>query len=200
MPNTLDGLYAQAAQAARAGSRTLFYATRFFPPELARAAHATFWFSGYTRGLGRQSVAPAQAKLDLDRWEDQVNRGPSPPTTSAGRSRSSRDLGLRSVHEARDTDPIAELELRGGTHLVLVLDAVPGSTVGSRRSTSWSKTSTRCTTAWSRRHRCLAMHARPRDFTFHDPDGYVVTVNSSHVVGDGLTRRLASPRIRRGCR
>src|SRR5579859_3941756 len=34
-----------------------------------------------------------------------------------------RDLGLRPVHEPRLADGIAELELRGGTHLVLVLDA-----------------------------------------------------------------------------
>src|SRR5205823_4597476 len=33
-----------------------------------------------------------------------------------------RDLGLRQVHEPRANDGIAELEMRGGTHLVLVLD------------------------------------------------------------------------------
>src|SRR5579862_5358395 len=75
MPNTLDGLYAQAAEATRSGSRTFFFATRFFPPELARAAHAAYWFAGYTRSLGRQAETPEQGRLDLDRWEDQVNRG-----------------------------------------------------------------------------------------------------------------------------
>jgi phytoene synthase len=75
MPNTLDGLYTQAAEATRSGSRTFFFATRFFPPELARAAHAVYWFSGYTRSLGRQAARPELSKLDLDRWEDQVNRG-----------------------------------------------------------------------------------------------------------------------------
>jgi phytoene synthase len=75
MPNTLDGLYAQAAEATRLGSRTFFFATRFFPPELARAAHAAYWFSGFTRSLGRQAVTPEQGRLDLDRWAAQVDRG-----------------------------------------------------------------------------------------------------------------------------
>ena len=75
MPKPLDGLYAQAAEATRAGIRTFFFATRFFPPELARAAHAAYWFAGYTRSLGRHADTLEQGRLDLDRWEDQVNRG-----------------------------------------------------------------------------------------------------------------------------
>src|ERR1700676_2734258 len=75
MPNTLDGLYAQAAQFTRAGSRTFFFATRFFPSDLARAAHAAYWFSGYTRSLTRQASTLEQGQLDLSRWEDQVQRG-----------------------------------------------------------------------------------------------------------------------------
>ena len=75
MNNTLDGLYAQAAEATRSGSRTFFFATRYFPAELARAAHAAYWFSGYTRSLGRQAATPEQARLDLDRWATQVEKG-----------------------------------------------------------------------------------------------------------------------------
>jgi phytoene synthase len=75
MPNTLEGLYAQAAEATRSGSRTFFLATRYFPPELARAAHAAYWFAGYTRSLGRQAATADQGRRDLDHWEDQVNRG-----------------------------------------------------------------------------------------------------------------------------
>jgi phytoene synthase len=75
MPNTLDGLYAQAAEATRSGSRTFFFATRFFPPELARAAHAAYWFSGYTRSLGRQAATPEEGHVDLDRWAAQVDKG-----------------------------------------------------------------------------------------------------------------------------
>jgi phytoene/squalene synthetase len=75
MPNSLDGLYAQAAEATRSGSRTFFFATRFFPPELARAAHAAYWFAGYTRGLARQARTPEQGRRDLDHWKEQVHRG-----------------------------------------------------------------------------------------------------------------------------
>jgi 15-cis-phytoene synthase len=75
MPNTLDGLYAQAAEATRSGSRTFFFATRYFPSELARAAHAAYWFAGYTRSLGRQAATPEQGRLDLDRWAAQVDKG-----------------------------------------------------------------------------------------------------------------------------
>jgi phytoene synthase len=75
MPNSLDGLYAQAAEATRSGSRTFFFATRFFPPDLARAAHAAYWFSGYTRNLGRHAVTTEQGRLDLDHWATQVDKG-----------------------------------------------------------------------------------------------------------------------------
>ena len=82
MPNTLEGLYAQAAEATRSGSRTFFFATRFFPPEVARAAHAAYWFAGYTRSLARQQGSDAgqavtleQGRLDLDLWAAQVNKG-----------------------------------------------------------------------------------------------------------------------------
>src|SRR6478736_9199252 len=75
MSNTLDGLYAQAAGFTRSGSRTFFFATRYFPPDLARAAHAAYWFSGYTRSLGRQAATPEQGRLDLDRWAAQVDKG-----------------------------------------------------------------------------------------------------------------------------
>lgn len=75
MPTTLEGLYAQAAEMTRRGSRTFFFATRFFPEDLARAAHATYWFAGYTRGLVRQAATLDQGILDLDRWAAQVHQG-----------------------------------------------------------------------------------------------------------------------------
>ncbi len=75
MPTTLEGLYAQAAEVTRRGSRTFFFATRFFPEELARAAHAAYWFAGYTRGLVRQAATLEEGMLDLDRWAAQVHKG-----------------------------------------------------------------------------------------------------------------------------
>ena len=64
---SLDALYAQAAQATRAGSRGFFFATQHFPIDLARAAHAVYWFCHYTRGVASQA--------DLDAWASLVNSG-----------------------------------------------------------------------------------------------------------------------------
>ena len=96
-----------------------------------------------------------------------------------------RALGLRAVHEPRATDGIAELELRGGTHLVLVLDA------GARtdgRGAPFDLMADDLDTL------CAGMESRGIDvspiargghasFTFRDPDGWIVTVNDSHVSG-----------------
>jgi phytoene synthase len=64
---SLDALYAQAAQATRAGSRGFFFATQHFPIDLARAAHAVYWFCHYTRELKSQE--------DLDSWASLVSSG-----------------------------------------------------------------------------------------------------------------------------
>jgi phytoene synthase len=66
--NPLDVLYAQAAEAARKGSQVFSLATRFFPPDLRRAAHAVYWFCYYTRRLASQADTPEQGRADLERW------------------------------------------------------------------------------------------------------------------------------------
>jgi phytoene synthase len=73
--NSLDSLYTQAAEATRAGSRGFFFATRHFPLDLARAAHAVYWFCHYTLELGRHAATPEQARADLDRWASMVDSG-----------------------------------------------------------------------------------------------------------------------------
>jgi phytoene synthase len=73
--NSLDVLYTQAAEAARAGSHGFFFATRFFPMELRRAAHAVYWFCYYTRRLASQAETPEQGRADLDRWASMVTAG-----------------------------------------------------------------------------------------------------------------------------
>ena len=95
------------------------------------------------------------------------------------------DLGLRQVHEPRANDAIAELEMRGGTHLVLVLD-------------SEARTDGRGAPFDLMADDLDALHDKMEgdgvdvspiergghaSFTFHDPDGYIVTVNDSHVSG-----------------
>ncbi len=73
--NSLDVLYTQAAEAARTGSHGFFFATRFFPMDLRRAAHAVYWFCYYTRRLASQAEAPEQGLADLDQWACMVTAG-----------------------------------------------------------------------------------------------------------------------------
>jgi len=72
--SSLDELYSQAAQATREGSRGLYFATRYFPLDLARAAHGVYWFCNYTLGLV-QAESAERARADLDRWASMVAAG-----------------------------------------------------------------------------------------------------------------------------
>ena len=92
-----------------------------------------------------------------------------------------RDLGMRQVHV---NDGIAILELRGGTHLILLpaegdapsaapLDLMVDDLAGTHAR--WSARGLRVSPI---------EHGRIHDtFTLTDPENHVVTVNSSHVVG-----------------
>jgi phytoene synthase len=73
--NSLDVLYAQAAEAARTGSHGFFFATLFFPMDLRRAAHAVYWFCYYTRRLASQAETPEQGRADLEQWAFMVTAG-----------------------------------------------------------------------------------------------------------------------------
>jgi phytoene synthase len=73
--NSIEALYAQAAAAARSGSRSFFFATRFFPPELARSAHAVYWYCDYTRDLARRAASPEAGRASLDQWASMVTNG-----------------------------------------------------------------------------------------------------------------------------
>lgn len=96
------------------------------------------------------------------------------------------DLGLRQVHEPRATDAIAELEMRGGTHLVLVLD--PDARTAGRGAPFDLMADDLDALHDAMEARGIVVSPIERGdhatFTFHDPDGYVVTVNDSHVVGN----------------
>jgi catechol 2,3-dioxygenase-like lactoylglutathione lyase family enzyme len=96
-----------------------------------------------------------------------------------------RDLGLRPVHEPRGTDPIAELEMRGGTHFVLVLDPDVrtdgrGAPFDLMADELDALHDTMEANGIDVSHIAREGHA---SFTFRDPDGWVVTVNDSHVTG-----------------
>lgn len=64
-----DELYRAAAEATAAGSKSFYFATRFFPPELARAAHGVYWFCRTTDDLVDETGDPEAAARALDDWE-----------------------------------------------------------------------------------------------------------------------------------
>jgi phytoene synthase len=64
--NPLNDLYQQAAAATRAASGTYYFATRYFPLDLAHSAHAIYWFCHYTRTLPLP---------ELDYWARAVEEG-----------------------------------------------------------------------------------------------------------------------------
>jgi catechol 2,3-dioxygenase-like lactoylglutathione lyase family enzyme len=96
-----------------------------------------------------------------------------------------RDLGLRAVHEPRGTDPVAELEMRGGTHLVLLLD--PDARTDGRGAPFDLMADELDALHDSMQERGIDVSPIMREghasFTFRDPDGWVITVNDSHVTG-----------------
>ena len=93
-----------------------------------------------------------------------------------------RDLGMREIDRG---DQVAILELRGGTHLVLV----PGTRTEDAETPFDLMVDDLDATHAQYRERGLdpspieqgRIHAA---FTVRDPDGHLVTVNSSHVVGE----------------
>jgi catechol 2,3-dioxygenase-like lactoylglutathione lyase family enzyme len=99
-----------------------------------------------------------------------------------------RDLGLRSLREPTPGDGLVQLEMRGGTHLALVLD--PNAKTEGRQAPFdlMPDDIDALHTSMEVRGILVSPMTRPEGdhafFTFTDPDGYVVTVNSSHVEGD----------------
>jgi catechol 2,3-dioxygenase-like lactoylglutathione lyase family enzyme len=98
-----------------------------------------------------------------------------------------RAMGLRQLRELGPDDGLIELEMRGGTHLVLVLD--PRAETDGRGAPfdlmvddlqAAHATMTRRGVEVSSLIRSEHDHDH---FTFRDPDGHVVTVNDSHVEG-----------------
>ncbi len=80
----LRPLYKEAARAAAAGSKSFYFATRFFPPELARAAHAVYWFCRFTDDLVDECDSVERGRSDLNQWSEalasalETGRSPHP--------------------------------------------------------------------------------------------------------------------------
>jgi 15-cis-phytoene synthase len=87
----LADLYQRAAAATAKGSKSFYFATRFFPPELARSAHAVYWFCRTTDDLVDECPTVEQGRRDLEAW----------------------NLALRqALREGRSDEPVLELFTR----------------------------------------------------------------------------------------
>ena len=93
-----------------------------------------------------------------------------------------REVGMREVERNAH---VAVLELRGGTHLVLVPGTAPNAPVDAPFDLMVEDLDA-THTAWTARGLAPSPIERGRihnAFKVSDPDGHVVVVNSSHVVG-----------------
>jgi 15-cis-phytoene synthase len=70
---SLDNEYRQAAIETAMGSKSFYFATRFFPPDLARSAHAIYWFCRHTDDLADECLTPEQGKRDIDQWSESLD-------------------------------------------------------------------------------------------------------------------------------
>lgn len=71
---SLSALYAQASAATSTGSKSFYFATRFFPPDLARAAHSVYWFCRYTDDLVDECETLEAGRRDLEAWAAELHR------------------------------------------------------------------------------------------------------------------------------
>lgn len=81
-------LFKAAAEATAAGSKSFYFATRFFPPELARAAHGVYWFCRTTDDLVDEASDPDAAARALEEWDARLR------DALAGRAAENRVLRL----------------------------------------------------------------------------------------------------------
>lgn len=70
----LDDCYAQAANATAEGSKSFYFATRFFPAHLAKAAHAVYWFCRHTDDLVDEAPSTTIGEAQLNDWEKKLLR------------------------------------------------------------------------------------------------------------------------------
>lgn len=77
----LAELYKQAAAATAEGSKSFYFATRFFPPTLAQAAHAVYWFCRYTDDLVDECPDIETGRRQLEDWAAQLSKAQQTNTT-----------------------------------------------------------------------------------------------------------------------
>lgn len=64
----LPALYEEAARQTAKHSKSFYFATRFFPPRLAKSAHAVYWFCRHTDDLVDECLTLEQGRRDLETW------------------------------------------------------------------------------------------------------------------------------------
>jgi 15-cis-phytoene synthase len=69
---SLASLYSRAAEVTARESKSFYFATRFFPKEMARSAHAVYWFCRYTDDLVDECSTIEQGRADLERWSSEL--------------------------------------------------------------------------------------------------------------------------------
>jgi len=70
-----DELFKEAAKATAVGSKSFYFATRFFPRELARRAFAVYWFCRTTDDLVDEAPTHEQGASGLNAWESELRFG-----------------------------------------------------------------------------------------------------------------------------
>lgn len=67
-PSRLDALRTEAAGITARGSKSFYFATRFFPQPLAESAHAVYWFCRHTDDLVDEAPSPEVGHLQIEDW------------------------------------------------------------------------------------------------------------------------------------
>ena len=70
-----ESSFALAAQATATGSKSFYFATRFFPAQMAKHAHAVYWFCRTTDDIVDEAESLESGTLALDAWESQLRAG-----------------------------------------------------------------------------------------------------------------------------
>ncbi len=73
--SSIDDLFLQAQKATEAGSKSFYFATRFFPKELARRAYAVYWFCRTTDDLVDEAPTREVGETGLNQWEAELRYG-----------------------------------------------------------------------------------------------------------------------------
>ncbi len=70
----LNTLYLQAAEVTARHSKSFYFATRFFPKDLARSAHAVYWFCRHTDDLVDECPSVDEGRTNLEEWAREVEQ------------------------------------------------------------------------------------------------------------------------------